>query len=352
MAAVLARGGSTVALPSFNPLRDKLGRPLRDLRLSVTDRCNFRCTYCMPKEVFGLAHAFLHKSEVLSFEELARVTRVFVRMGVEKVRVTGGEPLLRRDLDRLIAQLVTLDGLQDLTLTTNGAALAAQAGALRAAGLSRVTVSLDALNDATFRAMNGVDFPVEKVLAGIEAALVAGFAPIKINMVVKRGVNDREIVPMTRRFRGPEFILRFIEYMDVGNTNGWRLDDVVPAGEILARVSEAFPLEPLPPNYSGEVARRFRHAHGGGEIGVIASVTAPFCRGCTRARLSSDGRLYTCLFSSAGHDLRGLMRDGADDDTLADFIRSVWTPRGDRYSETRSDATIHQTKAEMSLLGG
>jgi len=352
MPAVLAPAGGA-ATPVLSPSpHDKLGRPLRDLRLSVTDRCNFRCTYCMPKEVFGPAHAFLPKSEILSFEELVRVTRVFVRMGVEKVRLTGGEPLLRRNLDRLIAQLAALDGLRDLTLTTNGAALAAQAEALRAAGLQRLTVSLDALDDRTFRAMNDVDFPVAKVLAGIDAAVAAGFAPIKINMVVKRGVNCHEIVPMARRFRGPEFILRFIEYMDVGNTNGWRLDDVVPADEILARVNAEFPLEALPPNYCGEVARRFQHADGGGEIGVIASVTAPFCRGCTRARLSSDGRLYTCLFSGVGHDVRGPLCDGASDEALADFIRGVWTPRADRYSETRSAETIHKPKAEMSLLGG
>jgi len=306
----------------------------------------------MPKEVFGPAHAFLPKSEILSFAELVRITRVFVRLGVEKVRLTGGEPLLRRDLDRLIAQLAALEGLQDLTLTTNGAGLAAQADALRAAGLHRLTVSLDALDDATFRAMNDVDFPVAKVLAGIDAALAAGFAPIKINMVVKRGVNDHEIGPMARRFRGPDFILRFIEYMDVGNTNGWRLDDVVPASEILARVAAEFPLEELPPNYGGEVARRFRHIDGGGEIGVIASVTAPFCRGCTRVRLSANGRFYTCLFNGMGHDLRGSLRNPADDQMLADFIRSAWLPRADRYSETRSAESVASRKAEMSLLGG
>jgi cyclic pyranopterin phosphate synthase len=273
-------------------------------------------------------------------------------MGVEKVRLTGGEPLLRPGLDRLIAELIAVDGLRDLALTTNGAALAAQARGLRAAGLRRLTVSLDALDDATFRAMNDVDFPVAKVLAGIEAALTVGFTPIKINMVVKRGVNDHEITPMARLFRGPPFILRFIEYMDVGNSNGWRLDDVVPAGEILARVSAEFPLQALPPNYAGEVARRFRHIDGGGEIGVIASVTAPFCRGCTRARLSSDGRLYTCLFNGTGHDIRGVMRTGADDDGLDDFIRRIWLQRDDRYSETRSGATAHKPKAEMSEIGG
>jgi cyclic pyranopterin phosphate synthase len=331
---------------------DTLGRPLRYLRLSVTDRCNFRCTYCMPKEVFGPAHAFLPKSEILTFEELARVTRIFVRMGVTKVRVTGGEPLLRRDLHRLIAQLAEIDGIDDLSLTTNGAALAGQAAALRAAGLRRLTVSLDALDDATFRAMNDVDFPVGKVVDGIEAALAAGFAPIKINMVVKRGVNDHEILPMARRFRSPEFILRFIEYMDVGNTNGWRLDDVVPAGEIIAQITRAMPLEPLPPNYAGEVARRYRHADGGGELGVITSVSTPFCSGCTRARLSSEGRLYTCLFGSTGHDVRRLLREGASDDALFEFVRAVWEKRADRYSEIRSAATLQQPKAEMSAIGG
>ena len=336
----------------MTPVPDALGRPLGYLRLSVTDRCNFRCTYCMPKEVFGPAHAFLPKSEILTFEELARITRVFVRLGVDKVRVTGGEPLLRRNLDRLIAQLASIEGVKDLTLTTNGAALAAQAAALRSAGLRRLTVSLDALDDATFRAMNDVDFPVEKVLTGIDAALAAGFSPIKLNMVVKRRVNDHEIVPMARRFRGPDFILRFIEFMDVGNTNGWRLDDVVPAAEIIDRLSHEIPLDALPADYFGEVARRFRHADGGGEIGIITSVSTPFCSSCTRARLSSDGRLYTCLFGNTGHDLRSLLRDGSSDEAIGEFIRGVWGARVDRYSEIRSAATARQPKAEMSSLGG
>ena len=306
----------------------------------------------MPKEVFGPGHAFLPKSEVLGFDEMTRLTRIFVGLGVRKVRVTGGEPLLRSGLDRLIAQLSAIEGLEDLTLTTNGSALAGQAVALRAAGLKRLTVSLDALDDTTFRAMNDVDFPVSKVLASIEAALAAGFEPVKINMVVKRGVNDDQIIPMVRRFRGPEFILRFIEYMDVGNTNGWRLEQVVTAKEILARIAAEFPLDTLPPNYQGEVATRFRHADGGGELGVVASVTAPFCRGCTRARLSSDGRLFTCLFGSSGHDLRGMLRGGADDRLVTNIIRDIWSGRGDRYSETRSDETVRRPKAEMSTLGG
>ena len=345
-------GVATALAPSPLAPRDRLGRALHDLRLSVTDRCNFRCTYCMPKEVFGRDHVFLPKSEVLTFEELTRLTRLFVSLGVGKVRVTGGEPLLRRDLPQLIAQLAGIAGLKEITLTTNGAALAPLAKPLRDAGLKRLTVSLDALDDEIFRAMNDVDFPVARVLAGLDAALTAGFDPIKINMVVKRGVNEHEIVPMVRRFRSPHFILRFIEFMDVGNTNGWRMDDVVPATEIMARIQQAFPLEPLAPNYSGEVARRFRHADGGGEIGVISSVTQPFCSGCTRARISADGQLYTCLFTAHGHDLRALLRSGMDDSALANAIRALWLAREDRYSELRSEATIAQSKPEMSRLGG
>ena len=332
-------------------LHDSLARPLRDLRLSVTDRCNFRCTYCMPKDVFGRGYDFLPKDAVLTFEEYARLARVFVSLGVEKVRLTGGEPLLRRNLDRLVAQLSALDGLRDLTLTTNGSRLVEQAPALRAAGLRRLTVSLDALDDATFRAMNDVDFPVHRVLRGIEAARAAGFAPIKINMVVKRGVNDHEIAPMAERFGGRDFILRFIEYMDVGNSNGWRLDDVVPAAEIIARLGKTTPLEPLAPNYAGEVARRFRQRDGG-EIGVITSVTQPFCGDCTRARLSADGQLYTCLFASRGHDLRTPLRAGATDAEMAAIIGAVWRARDDRYSEIRATVKPREPKAEMSLLGG
>jgi cyclic pyranopterin phosphate synthase len=331
---------------------DTLHRPLRDLRISVTDRCNFRCGYCMPKEVFGRGYDFLPKDAILSFEEIARLARVFVQLGVEKVRLTGGEPLLRRNLDRLVAMLASLDGLRDLTLTTNGSRLCEEAAKLRAAGLRRLTVSVDALDDATFRAMNDVDFPVHRVLSGIDAALAAGFRPIKINMVVKRGVNDDGIVEMARRFRGPDFILRFIEYMDVGNTNGWRMEEVVPAAEIVARLAAELPLEPLPAQYRGEVARRYRHRDGGGEIGIIASVTQPFCGDCTRARLSAEGRLYTCLFASAGHDLRTPLRAGATDEELAAIIRRVWTVRGDRYSELRSAASAPRAKVEMAHIGG
>jgi cyclic pyranopterin phosphate synthase len=330
---------------------DTLARPLRDLRVSVTDRCNFRCTYCMPKEIFGPGFAYLPKADVLSFEEIERLSRIFVDLGVEKIRLTGGEPLLRRNLDQLVAALATIKGLRDITLTTNGSRLVEEARALRAAGLRRLTVSLDSLDDATFRAMNDVDFPVHRVLRGIDAALDAGFAPIKINAVVKRGVNDDDVVALARHFRGSQFIVRFIEYMDVGNTNGWRLDAVVPASEIIARISAEMPLEPLPAQYRGEVARRFRHRDGG-EIGVITSVTQPFCRDCTRARLSADGRLYTCLFAADGYDLRTPLRSGASDESLTATIRRIWSARSDRYSELRSESTRAQPKVEMARIGG
>lgn len=332
-------------------LHDSLSRPLRDLRLSVTDRCNFRCTYCMPKAVFGTGYDFLPKESLLTFEEHARLARVFVSLGVEKIRLTGGEPLLRRNLDRLVAQLAEIAGLRDLTLTTNGSRLVEQASALRAAGLRRLTVSVDSLDAATFRAMNDVDFPLHRVLRGIEAAQTAGFAPIKINMVVKRGVNDHEVAALAERFGGRGFIVRFIEYMDVGNSNRWRRDEVVSSAEIVARLGKATPLEPLAPNYPGEVARRFRHQDGG-EIGVISSVTHPFCGDCTRARLAADGQLYTCLFASHGHDLRTPLRDGASDADLAAIIGAVWRARADRYSEIRATAGTREPKAEMSLLGG
>lgn len=343
-------GTATTAPPPL--LQDAMGRPLRDLRLSVTDRCNFRCTYCMPKEVFGRDHAFLPKVEVLTFEEMTRLARIFVGLGVEKIRLTGGEPLLRRHLPVLVEQLAGIPGLKDLTLTTNGSALVNLARPLREAGLTRLTVSLDALDDTVFRAMNDVDFPVERVLAGLDVALAAGFSPVKINMVVKRGVNDHQILPMVRRFRDPRFILRFIEFMDVGSTNGWRMDDVVPAAEIISTVESEFALEPLAPNYPGEVARRWRHRDGAGEIGVITSVTQPFCQGCTRARLSADGHLYTCLFTSTGHDLRTLLRSGADDAAVERVLRAVWSARTDRYSELRTAATAATRKVEMSHIGG
>jgi cyclic pyranopterin phosphate synthase len=333
-------------------LLDQLHRPLRDLRVSVTDRCNFRCRYCMPKEIFGHGYDFLPKDHILSFEEITRLAGIFARLGTEKVRLTGGEPLLRRNLDRLIASLSQVKGIRDLTLTTNGSRLVEEADALRRAGLRRLTVSVDALDDVTFRAMNDVEFPVHRVLRGIEAAQAAGFAPIKINMVVKRGINEDQIVAMARHFQSDAFILRYIEYMDVGNTNGWHTEDVVPAAEILERLSTEFALAPMAPNYRGEVARRFRQREGGGEIGIISSVTQPFCGDCTRARLSADGRLFTCLFAAAGTDLRTPMRAGATDEELAALITGVWHARSDRYSEIRSNATVARPKAEMSLLGG
>ncbi|MBI5157239.1 MAG: GTP 3',8-cyclase MoaA [Acidimicrobiia bacterium] len=331
---------------------DTLGRPLRDLRVSVTDRCNFRCTYCMPREVFGRDYQFLERSLLLTFEEITRVVRLAAGLGVTKVRLTGGEPLLRKGLPDLVAMLAVVEGIDDLTLTTNGSLLARDAVALASAGLRRVSVSLDSLDDATFMAMNDAGFPASKVLEGIDAAAAAGLGPIKINMVVKRGVNDGDVVAMAERFRGTGHIVRFIEYMDVGTSNGWRLDDVVPAAEVLAAISKRFPLDPIAPNYPGEVANRYRYRDGGGEIGVIASVTRPFCGSCTRARLSAEGSLYTCLFATSGHDLRARLRAGATDDDILDTLRSIWTRRGDRYSEIRSEATAGWQKVEMSYIGG
>lgn len=341
-------------LPHSSPAsatRDRLGRPLRDLRISITDRCNFRCVYCMPKEIFGSDYQFLERSALLSFEEIARLARLFTQHGIEKIRLTGGEPLVRRGVERLIALLAEIPGL-DLTLTTNGSLLVKKAAALHAAGLKRITVSLDSLDDAIFKQMNDVDFPVAKVLDGIDAAAAAGFAPIKINMVVKRGLNEDSILPMARFFRERGHILRFIEYMDVGATNGWRMDDVVSAREIVALISKEMPLVPADPNYTGEVAERWRYKDGPGEIGVIASVTQAFCRDCTRARISTEGQLYTCLFATAGHDLRALLRGGASDEAIHAAIGKVWTQREDRYSEIRGEQTYPLKKIEMSYIGG
>ena len=378
---------------------DTLGRPIRDLRISVTDRCNFRCAYCMPKTVFGQDYRFMDRKELLTFEELERVARVFAGLGVEKIRLTGGEPLLRKELEHLVERLATIEGL-DLTLTTNASLLAKKAAALREAGLRRINVSLDSLDDATFMAMNDVQFPVTRVLEGIQAAADTGLA-VKVNAVVKRGVNDAGVVDMARYFRGTGHTLRFIEYMDVGTTNGWRLDDVVPAAEIVERIDAAFPLEPIDrayrgevaeryryvdgegeigviasvskplcgdctrarisaelplepaeANYRDEVAQRWRYADGSGEIGVIASVTQPFCGDCTRARISAEGKLYTCLFAARGTDLRALLRGGATDDELHDAIAVVWARRADRYSEIRTERTSERTRVEMSYIGG
>ena len=316
--------------------RDLLGRPLRDLRISVTDRCNFRCTYCMPKEVFGPGYEFLPRDQLLTFEEIVSLVRLFVQRGVTKVRLTGGEPLLRKGIEDLVAMIAEVEGVADLTLTTNGALLARKAEALAEAGLNRVTVSLDAVDDPTFQRMNDVGFPVSSVLEAIEAAAEAGLGPIKINCVVQRGVNEHAVVEMAEHFRGTGHIVRFIEYMDVGATNGWRLDDVVPAEEMIEAIDALYPLEPLPPNYPGEVANRFRYRDGQGEVGVIASVTRPFCGSCTRARVSAEGVLYTCLFASSGSNLRDALRSGEDVGALID---KVWTHREDRYSELRSSQT-------------
>ncbi|MGI8575741.1 MAG: GTP 3',8-cyclase MoaA [Egibacteraceae bacterium] len=331
---------------------DQLGRGLRDLRVSVTDRCNFRCTYCMPREVFGPDFAFVEREQLLSFEEIARVVAVFARLGVRKVRLTGGEPLVRRDLDQLIALIADVDGIEDLALTTNGSLLTRHAVALKAAGLRRVTVSLDSVDEHIFSSMADVDLPLRKVLDGIEAAQAAGFERIKVNAVVKRGVNDDGMVELARYGREHGLVVRFIEYMDVGTTNGWQLDEVVSAAEIVRRIDAVYPLEPLPSSYSGEVATRWRYRDGQGEIGVISSVTQPFCGTCTRARLSAVGELYTCLFGVSGVDLRGVIRSGASDDELRDLVTGVWRGRIDRYSELRSEATRELPRVEMSYIGG
>ena len=337
--------------PAKPPLADTRGRALRDLRISVTDRCNFRCTYCMPKEVYGRDFQFLERSQLLSFDEVHRLVKIFRGHGIEKVRITGGEPLVRRQLEKLIEMLAREPGL-DLTLTTNGSLLKQKAQALKDAGLNRVTVSLDSLDDAVFRAMNDVDFPVAKVLEGIEEADRVGLKPLKVNMVVKRGTNDQSVVDMARFFKGSGHILRFIEFMDVGHTNGWKMEHVVPSRELAARINSELPIEPADPNYVGEVAERWRYRDGDGEVGFISSVTQAFCKDCTRARLSAEGSLYTCLFASQGTDLRNLMRDGATDEALSDAIAKVWRARTDRYSEMRTADTAKLRKVEMSYIGG
>ena len=352
MKKVIAIQPRRVAAPAFQggPLADTRARPMRDLRISVTDRCNFRCVSCMPREVFDSNYRFLKHEDILSFEEIARLARVFVGLGVSKIRLTGGEPLVRRNLDRLIAMLAELS--VEVTLTTNGSLLAKQAAALKKAGLDRVTVSLDSLDDTTFRKMNDADFPVAKVIEGIDAAAAAGLGPIKVNMVVKRGVNDHSIVEMAERWRGTGHIVRFIEYMDVGSTNGWRMDDVIPSAEVVRRISARWSLEAIDPNYAGEVAERWRYLDGAGEVGVISSVTQAFCATCTRMRLSTEGSLYTCLFAQTGHDLKSLLRGGASDDELRNEVAAVWQRRADRYSEIRTAETAKNKKVEMSYIGG
>jgi cyclic pyranopterin phosphate synthase len=358
---------SSEPLPASGHLLDALGRPLRDLRISVTDRCNFRCSYCMPKEVFDKDYPYLPHSALLSFEELTRLARQFVAHGVQKIRLTGGEPLLRKHIERLIEQLAVLRTVEgqplDITLTTNGSLLERKAQALKDAGLQRVTVSLDGLDDAVFRAMNDADFPVRDVLRGIDAALAAGLGPIKVNMVVKRGTNDHEILPMARHFRGTGVVLRFIEYMDVGATNGWRMDEVLPSAEVVQRIARELPLVQLEPSAPGETAERWgyadvqgRHDLAAGEIGVISSVTQAFCGDCNRARLSTEGKLYLCLFATAGHDLRPLVRGGASDEQIAGAIANIWQGRVDRYSQLRAslapDSGKGAKRVEMSYIGG
>ena len=343
------------------PVTDTRNRPLRDLRISVTDRCNFRCVYCMPKEIFGRDFMFMERDELLTFEEITRVARIAVAHGVEKIRLTGGEPLLRKGLEELVGMLAALktpDGHEvDIALTTNGAALAVKAQSLKDAGLKRVTVSLDSLDDGTFKAMNSVSFPVSKVLRGIEVAHEVGLGPIKINVVMKRGQNDHDIVAMARHFKGSSYILRFIEFMDVGTSNGWRMAEVVPSAEVISRINAELPLEEVAPNYNGETSVRWRYRDGSGEIGVISSVTQSFCHSCTRARVSTDGKLFTCLFATEGHDLRALMRGGCSDEQLSTVLVHIWRERTDRYSELRGTKTGElraggKKKIEMSYIGG
>src|SRR5689334_1192338 len=351
MKKVIPLVSNRVPAPAFTgeKLVDTRARSMHDLRISVTDRCNFRCVYCMPREMFGADHPFLPYSAILTFEEITRLARIFVELGVQKIRLTGGEPLVRRELHRLVAMLSELSA--EVTLTTNGSLLAKHAKSLKEAGLKRVTVSLDSLDDATFRAMNDADFPVAKVIEAIDAAAAEGL-PVKINTVVKRGVNDQDIVQMAERWRGTGHIVRFIEYMDVGSSNGWVMDDVVPSAEVVRRISARWPLVPVDANYTGEVAERWRYVDGAGEIGVISSVTQAFCSTCNRMRLSTEGSLFTCLFAQSGHDLKALVRGGASDDEIRNEIAAVWQGRSDRYSEIRTKETARQLKVEMSYIGG
>ena len=333
-------------------LTDVFGRALRDLRISVTDRCNFRCVYCMPKEIFGRGYRFLPQDEVLTFEEITRLVRIFTGLGTRKVRLTGGEPLMRKEVESLVQMLTEIPGVEDLAMTTNGSFPVKRIHSLKASGLQRMTVSLDSLDDEIFMAMNDMQVPASRVLNWIKTAQEAGFAPVKVNMVVKGGVNEDSILPMARHFNQPGTILRFIEFMDVGNSNGWQMDNVVSAKEILQRVHKEMPLEEIPPNYPGEVATRFRYKDTGNEIGVIASVTRPFCQGCTRVRLSANGSLYTCLFAAKGHDLKTPLRDGASDAEIIEIITEMWQNRTDRYSDVRTEQTADMPKIEMSFIGG
>ncbi len=346
--------GLEAGAPGSAALTDRFGRPLHDLRISVTDRCNFRCQYCMPKEIFGPDFAFLPRNEILSFEEIERVARIAASLGVRKFRLTGGEPLLRAELPKLIEMISAIPDTE-IALTTNATLLASQAEALATAGLDRVTVSLDSIDDAVFRSMNDMDFPVAMVLEGIDAATAAGLGPVKVNAVVRKGVNDHTLIDLARHFRGSDHIVRFIEFMDVGSTNGWRLDEVLPASELVALIDAEFPLEPVDPNYEGEVAQRYRYRDGAGEIGFITSVTQPFCGSCSRARISAEGQIYTCLFATEGSDLRSKLRDGTSDEELTTLLAGIWRARTDRYSELRSEATDElgeRPRVEMSYIGG
>ena len=334
-------------------IKDTLSRPIRDLRISVTDRCNFRCTYCMPKEVFNSDYEFLRRDDLLSFEEITRISQIFAQLGVKKIRLTGGEPLLRNNLPVLVKQLSSIEDIEDISLTTNGVLLTKDfAKQLKDSGLQRITISLDALDNETFKAISDVTFNVDKVIESIDNSRSVGLMPIKINMVVKKGVNEHSIIPMAKYFHGSDIILRFIEYMDVGNTNHWQMNDVIPAKEIAELIHQELPIEPAEANYHGEVAKRWRYKDGSGEIGIISSVTQPFCQDCTRARLSAEGKLYTCLFAMQGKDLRHLVREGADDDHIKDVISTIWRKRIDRYSELRTSETVLLPKVEMSYIGG
>jgi len=341
----------------MNPITDTLNRPLRDLRISVTDRCNFRCVYCMPREIFGPGYAFVPRKDLLTLEEIARLARIFAQIGMRKVRITGGEPLIRRNLEHLVEMVSAIDGVDDISLTTNGSMLTARRAIdLKAAGLRRLTVSLDALDDETFKKINDVDYPAIRVLDGIDNARAAGFNDIKVNAVIRRGLNEHAVMDLVEHFRGSGCIVRFIEYMDVGETNGWNLDDVLPAKQLVEQIHARFPLDPVDPNYRGEVAKRWRYRDGAGEVGFITSVTESFCGDCSRARLSAVGQVYTCLFASEGHDLRELLRSGADDDALLSRVMSIWSARDDRYSELRGlNVPIPGSgrgKVEMSHIGG